>query len=113
MTPRNAFGQARELLMRAHGDPDRASLSFRWPELDAFNWTTHWFDEFADGNRQPAVRVVTDNGGETVSFGELSDELIGCRYSSLMIAPALWRVRSESTVPNLLREVLLPKCASH
>jgi acetyl-CoA synthetase len=73
MTPRNAFGQARELLMRAHGDPDRASLSFRWPELDAFNWTTHWFDEFADGNRQPAVRVVTDNGGETVSFGELSD----------------------------------------
>jgi acetyl-CoA synthetase len=73
MTPSDAFGQARERLMRARGDPDRASASFRWPDLDEFNWTTHWFDEFAGGNRQPALRVVADDGTEQVTFDELCD----------------------------------------
>src|SRR5262245_26400122 len=59
--------------MRAHGEPGRAAASFRWPELEAFNWTTHWFDEFARGNQQPALRVLTDDGSETLSFAELSD----------------------------------------
>src|SRR4030095_13084648 len=73
MTPDEAFRQARDVLMRSHGDPDRASASFRWPMLESFNWTTHWFDEFAKGNRRIALRVVTDNGSETVSFAELLD----------------------------------------
>src|SRR5262245_8515570 len=61
----DTFVQARDLLWRAHGDPDRAVATFRWPTLEAFNWVTHWFDPFADGNRQPALRVVHDHGGET------------------------------------------------
>src|ERR1700751_5009893 len=73
MTPHQAFRQAREQLIRAHGDPDRASSSFRWPDLDVFNWTTHWFDELAEGNTRAALRVVTDDGVETVSFAELLD----------------------------------------
>ncbi len=59
--------------MRAQGDPDAASASFRWPALEAFNWTTHWFDELAEGNRRPALRVVTDDRKESVTFAELLD----------------------------------------
>lgn len=73
MTPSEAFRQAREQLIRAHGDPDRACSSFRWPRLDAFNWATHWFDELAEGNHRPALRVVSDDGVESVSFAELLD----------------------------------------
>src|SRR5215831_3967199 len=73
MTSSDAFRQAREQLIAAHGDPDRACSSFRWPELDAFNWTTHWFDELAEGNRRPALRVVTDDGVDSVSFADLLD----------------------------------------
>ena len=73
MNAHDAFRQAREFLIDVHGDPDRASASFRWPELESFNWTTHWFDDLAAGNRRPALRVVTDNGAETVSFEELLD----------------------------------------
>jgi acetyl-CoA synthetase len=73
MTPHHAFKHARDQLIRAHGDPGRASASFRWPDLDTFNWATHWFDELAEGNRRPALRVVTDEGGETVTFAELLD----------------------------------------
>jgi acetyl-CoA synthetase len=73
MTPSEAFREAREQLIRAHGDPDRACSSFRWPRLDAFNWTTHWFDGLAEGNHRPALRVITDDGVESVSFAELFD----------------------------------------
>jgi len=73
MHPHDAFQQARQLLMRAHGDPDRASSDFRWPELDTFNWATHWFDQLATGNRRAALRVVTDSGPDTVSFADLCD----------------------------------------
>src|SRR6476646_1772041 len=73
MTSSEAFHQAREQLIRAHGDPDRACSSFRWPRLDAFNWATHWFDELAESNHRPALRVVTDDGTESVSFAELLD----------------------------------------
>jgi len=73
VTPHQAFRDAREQLFAAHGDPDRASASFRWPELEAFNWATHWFDEFADGNQRPALRVLTDDRLETVTFAELLD----------------------------------------
>jgi len=73
MTSSEAFRQARGQLIDAHGDPDRACSSFRWPRLTAFNWATHWFDELADGNHRPALRVVTDDGTESVSFAELLD----------------------------------------
>src|SRR5262245_52676623 len=73
MTPNEAFRQARDQLMSANGDPERASASFRWPQLEAFNWTTHWFDELATGNQRPALRVITDSGQEAVSFDDLLD----------------------------------------
>jgi acetyl-CoA synthetase len=73
MSAHEAFRQAREFLISAHGDPERAAASFRWPDLESFNWTTHWFDELASGNRRAALRVVTDTGPETVSFEDLLD----------------------------------------
>src|SRR5262245_1888020 len=73
MTANESFSQAREFLIRAHGDPDGASASFRWPQLESFNWATHWFDDLAEGNRRPALRVITDDGQETVSFADLLD----------------------------------------
>jgi acetyl-CoA synthetase len=73
MTANAAFRRARDLLIGAQGDPDRAAASFQWPKLEQFNWTTHWFDELAEGNPRPALRVVTDSGSETVSFAELLD----------------------------------------
>src|SRR5262245_27032128 len=73
MTANESFSQAREFLIRAHGDPDRASALFRWPQLESFNWATHWFDDLAEGNRRPALRVITDDGQETMSFADLLD----------------------------------------
>ena len=70
MTPSAAFRQARDFLMQAYGDPARAA-AFRWPDLDAFNWTTQWFDELATRNQRTALRVVSDDGQETLSFDEL------------------------------------------
>src|SRR4029450_187384 len=66
-----AFRRARDLLIRAHGDPEAAHAAFRWPEIDEFNWATHWFDGLADGNHRPALRVVSDTGVETLTFAEM------------------------------------------
>lgn len=74
MTPRQAFRDARDLLMQAAGDSEAARTAFRWPALDEFNWTTHWFDPLATGNRREALRIVGDSGAaERLTFDELAD----------------------------------------
>jgi acetyl-CoA synthetase len=68
-----AFRAARDLLL-AHGrDYERAYAAFRWPELDEFNWALDWFDVIAQGNGQPALWIVEEDGREaTWSFAQLS-----------------------------------------
>jgi acetyl-CoA synthetase len=71
--PRDAFSKARRLLLSERTDPAAASAAFQWPALERFNWATHWFDEFAEGNRQSALRIVSDAGVESVSFADMAD----------------------------------------
>jgi acetyl-CoA synthetase len=73
MTPTERFQRARDVLIRAQGDPEAARAAFRWPELQEFNWATHWFDELATGNKQPALRVVSEAGVESVTFADMAD----------------------------------------
>ena len=61
------FRQARDLLMRTAGDYEAARAAFRWPALEEFNWTTHWFDDLASGNRRDALRIVSDGAREPAS----------------------------------------------
>jgi acetyl-CoA synthetase len=73
VTPAEAFRRARDLLINAHGDPEAAQAAFRWPDLQAFNWATDWFDTLADGNLRPALRVVSDAGVESLTFAAMAD----------------------------------------
>lgn len=74
MTPSHAFQRARDVLLRCHGDPERARAEFRWPELDEFNWVDDWFDPFAADNPRPALRIVDDEGQpRTLGFAELRE----------------------------------------
>jgi len=73
LNPTIAFRDARELLIRRHGDPEGARAAFAWPALEEFNWATHWFDELAAGNRRTALHIVADAGTERITFDELAD----------------------------------------
>ncbi|GLH74619.1 AMP-dependent synthetase [Geothrix limicola] len=73
MQPREAFLQARALLVEHREAYGKAREAFRWPALDTFNWALDWFDVQAAGNDRPALWLVEENGTETkVSFQELS-----------------------------------------
>lgn len=73
MNGRDAFLQARNILIQNREDQAAARQAFRWPVLDAFNWALDHFDTYADGNGRPALWIVEENGTETkVSFQELS-----------------------------------------
>src|SRR6266540_5248326 len=71
--PFTEFTRARDLLLHTSGDHDATYAAFRWPNLDAFNWMTHWFDELAAGNRREALRIVSDSGVERVTFDEMAE----------------------------------------
>jgi acetyl-CoA synthetase len=73
MNGRDAFLQARNILIQNREDQAAARQAFRWPVLDAFNWALDHFDTYAEGNGRPALWIVEENGTETkVSFQELS-----------------------------------------
>jgi acetyl-CoA synthetase len=62
------------LLLSLRDDLESARRSFRWPDVDCFNWTLDWFDaELAQGARAdaPALIIVGENAA-SVSFAELS-----------------------------------------
>jgi acetyl-CoA synthetase len=56
------YRAARDELLAARTDPDRAA-EFSWPRFDGpFNWAIDWFDPMARGNDAPALIVVDDDG---------------------------------------------------
>ncbi|MFC7332382.1 AMP-binding protein [Rhodocista pekingensis] len=68
-----AFMAARDILLAAGTDYDRARREFRWPETGSFNWALDYFDVVARDNPQPALRVVSEDGSEeTVSYAEMA-----------------------------------------
>jgi acetyl-CoA synthetase len=73
-----AFLEARDFLLAHREDYATAYRSFRWPDLDRFNWALDYFDAMAQdmmarGNDRPALWLVHEGAGEeTVSFAELS-----------------------------------------
>jgi acetyl-CoA synthetase len=69
-----AFIEARDFLFAHREDYDRAYREFRWPRLDRFNWALDYFDPMAARNRQSALWIVDETGGETrLSFAEMAE----------------------------------------
>ncbi len=68
-----AFLQAREFLLTHRTDYATAYRDFRWPQLQEFNWALDYFDPYAQGNQQPALWIVNENGEEVrCSYAEMS-----------------------------------------
>lgn len=68
------FRSARDELLALRSDYDRAVASFRWPQIDRFNWALDWFDrELAQGPtaNRTALRIVGEHAASR-SFVELS-----------------------------------------
>jgi acetyl-CoA synthetase len=76
MQPNDAtatFRAARGLLLRHREDYDAAVREFAWPKFDHFNWALDWFDVIAaEHPGQEALRVVTEDGTTTLTYGELA-----------------------------------------
>ncbi|MCD6681330.1 MAG: AMP-binding protein [Burkholderiaceae bacterium] len=68
------FRAARDLLFAHRADYDAAVASFRWPQLDRFNWALDHFDDMARDNDATALWIVEDDGTETrCSFAQLRE----------------------------------------
>ena len=68
-----AFRAARDLLLRHREDFAAAEREFSWPQLSEFNWALDWFDVVAtDHPGQEALRVVTEDGVTSLTYGELA-----------------------------------------
>jgi acetyl-CoA synthetase len=100
----DAFRAARDHLLEARLDYERARREFRWPELPEFNWALDWFDVVARGEARDriAVRVVHDEGpDEQASYEELA-----ARSSRLAAALAARGVRRGDRVLVMLPNAL-------
>ncbi|MGA8261662.1 MAG: AMP-binding protein [Arenicellales bacterium] len=74
MTSIDTFLKARDFLLEHRGDYEAVRSSFRWPQLDSFNWALDHFDRYAEGNTRTALWLVSEDGSETrLSFAELRD----------------------------------------
>jgi len=74
------FRHARDHLVTAREDYQRAMAEFTWPKVDGvFNWAIDWFDEIARGNDALALVILEEDGRRTTrTFDELatrSDQL--------------------------------------
>jgi len=68
-----AFLAARDFLLAHRTDYAAAYAGFEWPKLERFNWALDYFDAMANGNNEPALRIVRDDGSDrSFSFAELS-----------------------------------------
>src|SRR5438874_8362839 len=71
---RAAFLQARDFLLAHRTDQVGAARDFRWPVLERFNWALDHFDTMAQGNEQPALWIVNEDGSEQkLSFRQMSE----------------------------------------
>lgn len=68
------YRAARDQLVEAIGDCDKAAM-FAWPALTgAFNWATDWFDVIAHGNQRTALWIVEEDGQEQrVTFAKMAE----------------------------------------
>ena len=72
----SAFIAARDFLLEAREDYERAYRDFRWPVLDRFNWALDYFDRMAYRNDRPALWIVNEGGGEQkLTFAEMARAL--------------------------------------
>src|SRR5215472_6731690 len=68
-----AFRAARDLLLRHREDFAAAEREFSWPQLTEFNWALGWFAVYAaDHPGQEALRIVTEDGVTSLTYGELA-----------------------------------------
>lgn len=65
---------ARDQLLDAGGDIDRAVREFRWPAIQGpFNWAIDWFDAHARGNDTTALRIREEDGTDSsFTFDEMA-----------------------------------------
>jgi acetyl-CoA synthetase len=70
-----ALRAARDQLLAARDNHDRAVAGFSWPDVgERFNWAHDWFDVFARGNDAAGVVVVEEDGSAvSYTFGDLVD----------------------------------------
>ncbi|MFE1953516.1 AMP-binding protein [Streptomyces sp. NPDC059524] len=71
-----AFRAARDVLLEHREDLDAARRAFTWPRPEHFNWALDWFDVLADGNTDPALRILgeaPDGTADTeVTYAQIS-----------------------------------------
>ena len=68
-----SFMKARDFLLAHRADAATACRDFTWPALTEFNWALDYFDVIAQGNANPALWILDENGSEEkLSFADLS-----------------------------------------
>ncbi|GAA3343306.1 hypothetical protein GCM10020358_41820 [Amorphoplanes nipponensis] len=68
-----AFREARDFLLEHRENYAEAYARFGWPQLGEFNWALDWFDVIAEGNDDPALWIVEEDGSEQrFSFAEMA-----------------------------------------
>jgi acetyl-CoA synthetase len=73
MSNSRIFIALRDELLSRRSDYDGACRHFSWPRFTRFNWARDYFDVIAQGNEQPALRVVDDDGADQMaSFATLA-----------------------------------------
>ena len=73
MTELARFLAARDALQAQSHDYAQAMATFRWPQLDSFNWALDYFDTIAQGNDAPALRILEESGAEaSLTYAQLS-----------------------------------------
>jgi acetyl-CoA synthetase len=73
MTAVNEFLAARDFLLLHRSDYATAYAGFKWPKLKEFNWALDYFDALAQGNDNPALWIIEEDGSEAkLSFAEMS-----------------------------------------
>jgi len=72
--PRAQFRAARDELLTLRADYDRAVASFRWPDMQRFNWALDWFDEeLAQGPTANELALrITGDAAANCTFAQLS-----------------------------------------
>ena len=73
MTAVTEFLAARDFLLQHRSDYATAYAGFKWPKLKEFNWALDYFDTLAQGNDNPALWIIEEDGSEAkLSFAEMS-----------------------------------------